>query len=258
MTRSAPSGGDRLGARGAQLLLEAERVGLVDAAAEGDDRVLHQCHFEPASAFRPMSRRYCMPSNEICVDAGVRARDRLGEVVAAADDGQHAAAGGDELTVAQRRSRRDRPRRPECASARRCRRSGGPIRTTPDSRARRARRRRARRARCGPMPVAEPPVAAGDEQRQQRLVDQRQDDLRFRIAEPHVELDDLRAGRRSASGRRTGTRGTDDPRRPFRRCTGSTISRMTRASSAASTSGLGANAPIPPVFGPRSSSKIRL
>ena len=51
-----------------------------------------------------MSRRYCMPSKEICSDAGVGARDGLGEIGAAADDGQHAAAGGDELPVSHRRA----------------------------------------------------------------------------------------------------------------------------------------------------------
>src|SRR4029453_19609429 len=49
----------RFGTRGAQLLLEAERIGLIDPAAERDHGVLH-------SAFFPISRRYCIPSNEIC------------------------------------------------------------------------------------------------------------------------------------------------------------------------------------------------
>ena len=67
-----------------------------------------------------MSRRYCMPSKEICSDAGVRARDRFREVGATADDGQHAAAGGHESTVALRgagvidRDARNRLRRRRC------------------------------------------------------------------------------------------------------------------------------------------------
>ena len=39
-----------------KLLFDHEGVGLVDPAPERDDRVLHK-------AFRPMSRRNCMPSN---------------------------------------------------------------------------------------------------------------------------------------------------------------------------------------------------
>ena len=45
-----------------------------------------------------------MPSNEICSDAGVGARDRFGEVGAAPDDREHAPAGGHELAVALRRA----------------------------------------------------------------------------------------------------------------------------------------------------------
>ena len=59
-----------LGRRGgravrAKLFLEAERVGLVDPAAERHDRVLHRHRVYPVRAFRPMSRRYCIPPNEI-------------------------------------------------------------------------------------------------------------------------------------------------------------------------------------------------
>ena len=46
----------------AKALLHAERIGLVDATAESDHRVLHAIL---SSAFLPISRRYCMPSNEI-------------------------------------------------------------------------------------------------------------------------------------------------------------------------------------------------
>ena len=86
---------------------------------------------------------------------------------------------------------------------------------------------------------------------------QRQHDLRFGIAEPHVELDHLRAvgGQHQADVEEAAERW---PSAAMPAITGSTISRMTRASSAASSSGLGANAPMPPVFGPRSSSKMRL
>ena len=97
-----------------------------------------------------MSRRYCMPSNLMWSDAGVGARHRLREIGAAADDGQHPPAGGDELTVAPRGSSvvdrhagnglrlvdpLDRP---------------DPTRTTPDSRATRARRRRSGPCRTAP------------------------------------------------------------------------------------------------------------
>ena len=44
----------------AQLLLEAQRIGLVHAASERNDGILHSALRD---AFRPMSRRYCMPSN---------------------------------------------------------------------------------------------------------------------------------------------------------------------------------------------------
>ena len=44
--------------------------------------------------------------------------------------------------------------------------------------------------------AGQPAGRRGHQQRQQRLVDQRQDHLRFRIAQPHVELDHLRARRR--------------------------------------------------------------
>ena len=84
--------------------------------------------------------------------------------------------------------------------------------------------------RCAPTVCAARPAAAADEQRQQRLVDERQDDLRFGIAEPHVELDHLRAVRASASGRRKESRETDALRRAMPASTGSTISRMMRAS----------------------------
>ena len=66
----------------AKAFLDSQRIGLVDATAEGDDGVLHLRLSTTAvvsvstvssvvgslsdSAFRPMSRRYCMPSNEIC------------------------------------------------------------------------------------------------------------------------------------------------------------------------------------------------
>ena len=68
--------------RRAQLLLEPERVRLVHAAPERHDRVLHRLSFDSTAdqAFRPMSRRYCMPSNENLQHACVRARDRLCEV----------------------------------------------------------------------------------------------------------------------------------------------------------------------------------
>src|SRR6185503_1760265 len=41
-----------------QLAFDLERVGLIDAAPAGDDRVLH----EPSRALRPMSVRNCIPS----------------------------------------------------------------------------------------------------------------------------------------------------------------------------------------------------
>ena len=98
---------------------------------------------------------------------------------------------------------------------------------------------------------------SGTTEAAQGLVDQRQDDLRFGIAEPDVELDDLRAVRcqHQADVQKAAERMALGGHAAM---TGSTISRMTRASKLASTSRLGANAPIPPVFGPRSSSKIRL
>src|SRR5262249_21745864 len=64
---------DRFGSRGAQLLLEAERVGLIDAAPEGNDRIFHRqtsalklqtSDFE-LRTFLPISRRYCIPSKVI-------------------------------------------------------------------------------------------------------------------------------------------------------------------------------------------------
>ena len=67
-TRSAACGGRRTRARREQLFLEAERIGLVHAAAERDRRSTSSqtsIEFQMSSAFRPMSCRYCMPSNEI-------------------------------------------------------------------------------------------------------------------------------------------------------------------------------------------------
>ena len=75
----------RLGSSRQQLFLEAERVGLVDPAAERHDRILHQVTVMAVARIRPAPAapcgrcrvRYCMPSKLMCADAGVGARDRL-------------------------------------------------------------------------------------------------------------------------------------------------------------------------------------
>ena len=59
----------------------------------------------PPSALRPISRRYCIPSNCYRRNALIRAIDRVLVVAAGADDGQHAAAGGDDSLVGERGAR---------------------------------------------------------------------------------------------------------------------------------------------------------
>src|SRR5581483_2652268 len=113
-------------------------------------------------------------------------------VVPASDDGQHTAAGGDELAVAyggprvvhrhawDRRGFVDAADRP--AGLRRLRIAAG----GDDDR-----HERIATPRDGRLPQLA--ARSGREERQQRLVEERQDHLRFGIAEADVELDHLRA-----------------------------------------------------------------
>ena len=100
---------DRHCARRAKILLEAERVRLIHAAAEGDDGVFH---LVASSQLTALGLQRLPPDIVTIVhsvkrnlhDAGVRARDRFGEIAPAADNRQHSPTGGDELSAALRSS----------------------------------------------------------------------------------------------------------------------------------------------------------
>ena len=185
-----------------------------------------------AKAFWPISRRYCMPSNEIVatpayarVDGGLEGRARVPTTVSTRPPAVTIAAGlSSSFRSERRRRRRARPpaSRPSIGDAR--------LGSTPDTRATRARRRRdlswleRERDDAGSAPSAARPAA-----RQQIAVDQRQHDLRLGIAEPDVELDDLRAvARQHQPGVEKAAILVAFGAHP--RSTGSTISRMMRAS----------------------------
>ena len=124
----------------------------------------------------------------------VRARDRALERRAAADDGQDAAAGGDELRRPAAPCRRETRSRRQCDAARRGRRSARRSSPTPGYPPTPGRRRRRRPApRCAADVVQDRHRQRRRAARREIVVDQRQDDLRFGIAEAHVELDHLRA-----------------------------------------------------------------
>ena len=181
MTRSARSLDTASPPRAHKLRFDGERVGLIDAAAEGDDGVLHVIDGSRAQAYgstmvssvlvrtvamskpeclRPMSRRYCMPSKRIARRPRTRARSRP-RTSALADDGHHAAAAGDQRAVllldarvrtpAHRDIRRRLDRDPRCAA---------PFARRPDTPARPARRRRAALADRDSCDERSTPVAA--------------------------------------------------------------------------------------------------
>ena len=141
-----------------------------------------------------MSRRYCIPSKR---DLRRRRRRRARSLRRSRRRGPTTVStrppAVTSCAVAHARCRRETPRRRASASA-----SSMPAIGWPDSDDSGI---AARREHDADEPVARQldrasdcsaPGARRDEQRQQRLVDQRQDDLRFGIAEPHVELDHLR------------------------------------------------------------------
>ena len=178
-----------------------------------------------------MSDRRCSPSNVMQSAAVVRGADRRRVGRRPADDGQHPAAGG-------RPARRRAPRRPRSA---RCT-SGHSARARVEARddvaglglARIAAgcqhdadgdvaRRTPARAGSGP------PVLAAQQQRRQRLGEQRQHDLRLGIAEAAVELDHLGAVGGEHQPAVEEADETACPRRPCPPAPAATTSRSIRA-----------------------------
>ena len=96
-----------------------------------------------------------------------------------------------------------------------------------------------------------------NQKRQQGLIDQRKDYLCFGDAKSDVELDDFWPSAVNISPTYRKPRNAW-PSASMPLMTGLTISRTIRDSKLESSSTLGANAPIPPVLGPRSSSNARL
>ena len=140
----------------------------------------------------------------------------------AADDREHATAGGAHDPVLVDGGPGVEDQRAGRAPPRRAPRSGRPGAAVRGTRRRRGPPRPSRpgaraaghpRARARARHRASSPRAAAEQQRPERDRETRQQGLRLRIAEPGVALEEDRAVRRSASGRRRARHGTAIPRR---------------------------------------------
>ena len=169
----------------AQAILDHQRVGLVHAASERHDGVLHRERLLPdvAAQLHPVERNV---RRRVIGDV-----NRLPMRGAAADDGQHAAAGRDELavTAAGARVKDERAWNLRCG-----------VHAGDDLSALRRFRISARREHDADVRLVLEPRGPrrqragrrGSQQPRQIFVQHRQHDLRFGIAEPDVELHDLR------------------------------------------------------------------
>ena len=216
----------------------------------------------PASARRPMSRPDVAPVEADPTDRVVGARDRArvgrrpwprrsGRVRRRSPGRRRAAA------VPAWNTRTSAQRRPPA----RCRRSACPARRAPGSRPTPARRHRARVGqRQRRRDRASSPAAAARQQRPRGLP-RSSGSTTCASGSPNRTLNSITFGPSAVSIRPDVEEAAERVPlgRACRRATGATIvAQDARRASAASTSGLGANAPMPPVFGPWSSSKARL
>ena len=202
------------------------------------------------SALAPMSFLIVHAFETDFTDSLIRAVDRAPIIAARRHDRQDAAARRHDIRSALRRARVKHVDAGQSLRPRRGRESPCRFRRYPDIRPRPEPRRRAdpdRATRARGLQLA---GSRAHQQRRQIVGDRRQNHLRFRIAEPDIELDDLRAVRsqhqadeqEAAELAALAAHAFED--RAAR-------SRSSRAPAvAASNSELGAYAPMPPVFGP--------